>query len=164
MSPTPNSAAPDHTNPEDTIDRDAARALCRSLAATAETLMDVIDSETALLRDGHHKAIETLQSDKIELSARYLTEMTRLKRHADIIRGMALAEIETLKPLMQAMGAKLLENRDALADVLSVSERLIRTATMAAIASRDAPTTYGSTGMATPPPNGTAAISVNRAL
>lgn len=143
----------------------AARALCRSLKATAEALMEVIDAETALLKEGRPHAIEALQSDKIELSARYLGDMTRLKRQADLIRQVAGAEVEALKPVTQELGAKLLVNRDALALVLSVSERLIRTAAMTAIASRDAPATYGRDGTIGPTPTGVPApVSVNRSL
>ena len=146
-------------------DRKAAEALCRSLGATARALMEVIDNETAVLREGRPQAIEALQADKIELSARYLSEMTRLKRYADTIGKLGDEDVDTLKALTQELGAKLLENRDALADVLSVSERLIRTATMSAIAARAGPSTYGCDGLVTAPPaRATAAISVNRAL
>jgi hypothetical protein len=146
-------------------DETAARALCRSLIITAEALMEVIDAETALLEDGHPHAIEALQSDKVELSARYLCDMTQLKRHADLIRERAADEVEALKPVMQSLGAKLLANRDALDHVLSVSERLIRTAAMTAIAARDGPTTYGPGGVVTAPPALKAApVAINRAL
>jgi len=146
-------------------DAKAAKALCRSLGATAQALMDVIDSETSVLRDGRPQAIEDLQADKIELSARYLSEMSRLKRHAEAIRQLASDDIENLKGLTQELGAKLLDNRDALADVLSVSERLIRTATMTAIAAQNAPSTYGRDGnVSKPPTQATGAISVNTAL
>ncbi|VAW11402.1 hypothetical protein MNBD_ALPHA09-706 [hydrothermal vent metagenome] len=142
-----------------------ARALCRSLGATARALMEVIDNETAVLREGRPQAIEALQADKIELSARYLGEMARLKRYAETIAELGGNDVETLKALTQELGAKLLENRDALADVLSVSERLIRTATMSAIAARSGPSTYGCDGLVSQPPaQATAAISVNRAL
>lgn len=146
-------------------EREAAEALCRSLGATARALMDVIDNETRVLREGRPQAIESLQADKIELSARYLGEMTRLKRYADDIRDLGQADVETLKMLTQELGAKLLENKNALADILSVSERLIRTATMSAIAARSGPSTYGGDGLITQPPaQANAAISVNRAL
>lgn len=146
------------------MDQAAARALCRSLGATAHALMEVIDDETAVIREGRPQAIEALQSDKIELSARYLREMTKLKRYANEVRDLAADEVETLKPLTQELGAKLLENKNALADVLAVSERLIRKATMAAVAAQSGPSTYGRNGMVTqPPPQATAAISINQA-
>ena len=153
------------TEPVVADDEAAARALCRSLMATAEALMDVIDAETALLEEGRPHAIEALQSDKIELSARYLGEMTRLKRHAELVRRRAADEVEALRPVMQTLGAKLLANRDALDHVLAVSERLIRTAAMSAIANRDTPTTYGPGGIvAGPPADRAAPVAVNRAL
>ncbi len=163
-------STPENPNPGEVAmprsdDREAALALCRSLTTTATALMEVIDNETAVIREGRPQAIEALQADKIELSARYLGEMTRLKRHADDIRDLGSTDVETLKALTQELGAKLLENRDALADILSVSERLIRTATMSAISARSGPATYGCDGLVTKPPaNANAAISVNQAL
>ena len=158
----PNEMAPNETRPP--MDKAAAQALCRSVGATAHALMEVINDETTVIREGRPQAIEALQSDKIELSARYLREMTRLKRHADDVRTLAAEEVEILKPLTHELSAKLLENKDALADVLSVSERLIRKATMAAVAAQSGPSTYGSNGMVTqPPPQASAAISINQA-
>jgi len=165
LNSTPEDKSPEDISAPQADDCEAARALCRSLCATARALMEVIDNETAVLREGRPQAIEALQADKIELSARYLGEMTRLKRHADQIRDLGSADVATLKTLTQELGAKLLENRDALADVLSVSERLIRTATMSAIAARSGPSTYGCDGLVTQPPaQANAAISVNQAL
>ena len=144
---------------------DAARALCRSLKATAEALMEVIDAETELLRSGRPHSVEALQSDKIELSARYLADVTRLKRQADVVRASAAEDVEALRPVMQELGAKLLDNRDALALVLSASERLIRTAAMSAISAREAPSTYGKDGaLSGPPAKAPAPVSVNRSL
>jgi len=161
----PQNPAREETPMPEPDDREAALALCRSICTTARALMEVIDNETTVLREGRPQAIAALQADKIELSARYLGEMTRLKRHADTIRDLGTADVETLKALTQELGAKLLENRDALADVLSVSERLIRTATMSAIAARSGPSTYGCDGLVTQPPaQANAAISVNQAL
>lgn len=153
------------TSPTPADEAAVARALCRSLMATAEALMEVIDTETAMLAEGRAHAIETLQSDKIELSARYLTDMTRLKRDAELIRRRAAEDVEALKPVMQALGAKLLANRDALDHVLSVSERLIRSAAMTAIAAREGPGTYGPAGVVNAPPaDRTAPVAINRSL
>ncbi|MHA1523041.1 MAG: hypothetical protein ACTSY1_01395 [Alphaproteobacteria bacterium] len=145
-------------------DKQQALALCTSLSATACALMEVIDRETEILKGGRPREIATLQSDKIELSALYLAEMTRLKQHASTVAAFAQEEIQALKPVLQELAAKLVENQDALAAILTVSERLIRTAAMNAVA-ETLPSTYGNGAKITPPPDGRATkFAINKSL
>ena len=158
-----NTPPPDPTGP--VTDKAQAVALCASLSATAQALMEVIDRETDILKGGRPREIEALQSDKIELSALYLAEMTRLKRHASTVAALAQDEIQALKPELLELAARLVENQDALAAILTVSERLIRTAAMNAVATTAAPSTYGNSARITPPPDGKATkFAVNRSL
>ena len=103
-----------------------ARALIGDVRSAAAVLCDLIDTETQLISAGRAHEIESLQGDKAELSAAYLWEMTRLKRNAEAVRAFAADELDELRPLLQELGAKLLRNQNALAAILSVSERLIR--------------------------------------
>jgi len=146
-------------------DKASAVALCSRLSTTAAALMDVLARETEILKSGRPREIATLHSDKIELSALYLAEMTRLKRHASSVATFAQAEIKALKHQLQELAAMLVENQDALAAILTVSERLIRTAAMNAVAATAAPSTYGASANITPPPDGKAtSFAVNKSL
>jgi hypothetical protein len=144
--------AAEHRTPEITSAAEA-RALCAAVKSAAGVLSDLIDSETALIAGGRAHEIERHQGDKAELSAAYLAQMTKLKRNADAVRDFAPEEIESLRPLLQELGAKLLRNQDALAAILAISERLIRAAALKAVAADSGPGVYGIGGdVATPPP------------
>ena len=136
-------AAESMTAPTDAIVTiDDARALLDDLERTAALLSDVIEQESELLAAGQASQIETLQGDKAELSAAYLSAMAQLKRNAAQVKSLVPDELTRIKPMLQEFGAKLIRNQNALAAVLQVSERLIRTAAMKAIATDSGPTTY----------------------
>ena len=130
----------------DVASTEDAQALCMSVRSAAGVLSDLIDRETELIASGRAHEIEQHQGDKAELSAAYLAQMAKLKRNAEAVRTLAPEQVADLRPLLQELGAKLLRNQDALAAILAVSERLIRSAALKAIAADSGPETYGSGG------------------
>ena len=140
--------------PAEIASAEEAHALCLTVRSAAGVLSDLIDRETELIASGRAHEIEQHQGEKAEMSAAYLTQMTKLKRNAEAVRTLAPEQVAELRPLLQELGAKLLRNQNALAAILAVSERLIRSAALKAIAADSGPQTYGSSGQ-------TGSISLN---
>jgi hypothetical protein len=139
--------------PPDIADPDAARAFCADLAGKAARLLALIERESGMIAASALGGLEPLHAEKAELSALYLADMARLKRNAEVVRALAPEAADDLRPVLQELGARLVANQNALAAVLSVTERLIRSAALKALAMEGGPGAYGADAkIAEPPP------------
>lgn len=158
-------AFPDATSlPPDIDDAEAARAFCAGLTASAERLAGLIERESDLIATGALGEVEGLRAEKAEMAASYLADMARLKRNAGVIKTLVPETAAGLQPMLTGLGERLLVNQNALAAVLAVTERLIRTAALKAVAADGGPDGYGADAkLAGPRPNVCAGTTSRRA-
>jgi hypothetical protein len=148
--------------PPDIDDAETARAFCAGLAASAARLSGLIERESALIETGALSEIDGLRAEKAELAAAYLADMARLKRNAGVIKELAPDAAADLQPTLTGLGARLLANQNAMAAVLSVTERLIRTAALKAVATEQGPNAYGADAKLSGPRGNTCAGTTSR--
>jgi hypothetical protein len=142
-----------------------AQALCARLLETTAELVDLLDRETAMLKQGKPREIGSLHVRKSALNAMLTRDMTVFRRDADFIIMAAPEEISAIKTQHTQLQKSINANQDALVAMKAVSESLLHTIATKASARTSGPETYGQNADAsTSAPTRPAAISVNTVL
>lgn len=144
---------------------EAAQALCSRLLETSAELVDLLDRETAMLKQGKPSEISTVQVRKSALNAMLIHDMMTFRRDAEYISMAAPDEIEAIKARHGHLQKSINANQDALIAMKAVSESLLHTIASKASTTVAGPETYGKGANVTVgAPARPAAISVNTVL
>lgn len=100
--------------------------LAESLIATMTALLDIVERETALVRDGKVVEAMALQEDKTALSQRYLQAVERLKGAEAALADTAPDLLTALRQHHETFRALLQANLTVLATAHAVSEGIVR--------------------------------------
>ena len=141
-----------------------ARKLAAALLEAMTTLLNLIEKETALVKSG--KIVEALarESQKTELSRRYVTAVSLLKSSAPYMKRNVPDLLEGLQRHHETFRAMLQVNLTVLATAHAVSEGIIR-GVNTELQKRSAPSTYNAAGYRTAPPARNATpLAVSRTL
>lgn len=142
-----------------------AEQFCTILGNTMEKLLNLIESETALVRSGKLKDASKLQPQKALLIHEYTRGMMCAKQHSVVLGNLAPAAIHNLRrkhsefqPVLRINLAVLSTAREVAGDIVSTVAKAVGTQRPSMT------TTYGPSG-STPSGPGTAhGIAINRSL
>jgi hypothetical protein len=141
-----------------------ARKLAEDLMDAMSALLGLIERETELVRAGKVREAMTLESQKQELSRRYVGAVNQLKANQAQLAKSAPELLSTLHRHHDAFRAMLQVNLTVLATAHAVSESVVR-GVNAEIQKRNVPNTYTAAGRrATPGPRHITPLAVSRTL
>jgi hypothetical protein len=144
---------------------ESAKELCERLLGTSTELLDLLERETAMLKQGKQRDIGSLQVRKAALNATLTRDMAVFRRDTDFIAMAAPEEISALKAQHAQLQKSINSNQDALVAMKAVSESLLHTIASKANARVSGPETYGQDAdVSAADPARPAAISVNTVL
>src|SRR3954454_22687543 len=120
------------------------------LAELLESLLKILEDETALVRAGRLAQAAQLATTKGELASRYYAATERLKGNAVFLRANLPQKLDDLKHRHEMFRSFLQVNLTVLATAHAVSEGIVR-GVAGEITRKAAPSTYGASGRATAP-------------
>ncbi|GGB37333.1 hypothetical protein GCM10011316_06810 [Roseibium aquae] len=145
------------------VSKSEAEAFCFALVRTMEQLLDVIERETALVRDGQLTKSGELQPEKAKLIHEYTRGMMCAKDNAVALGNLAPAAVQALRrshgefqPVLRINLAVLSTAREVTNDILSTVAK--------AVNAKQHTTTYGPKGQSPAGPSAAHGIAVNRSL
>jgi hypothetical protein len=140
-----------------------AEILCAEVEEAMDSLVKVIQDETALVRSGQLVAAGDLEERKREAARRYVAAVDHVKTMAPALERMAPQSIDRLRRRNENFRAVLQQNLAALAAAREVSENLIRSVADAVDVS-NRPVGYGRAGVMDSRRLGSNAIVVDQSL
>ncbi|MET4068263.1 hypothetical protein ABID58_003060 [Bradyrhizobium sp. S3.2.6] len=150
--------------PNNTPESTAARKLAEDLMDAMSALLGLIERETELVRAGKVREAMMMESQKQELSRRYVGAVSQLKANQAQLSKSAPELLSTLHRHHDAFRAMLQVNLTVLATAHAVSESVVR-GVNAEIQKRNVPNTYTAAGRrATPGPRHITPLAVSRTL
>ena len=150
--------------PSNTPESAAARKLAEDLMDAMSALLGLIERETELVRAGKVREAMTMESQKQELSRRYVGAVSQLKANQVQLAKSAPELLSTLHRHHDAFRAMLQVNLTVLATAHAVSESVVR-GVNAEIQKRNVPNTYTAAGRrATPGSRHITPLAVSRSL
>ena len=127
-----------------------AEMLMARLTQAMDTLVAMIEEETALVRVGRLREAALIERDKGDFARSYVTDMTRLSASRAALEKVAPEKTQTFRERHAQFHNLLRINMTVLATAHAVSEELIR-GVSGELARRVAPQTYGATGRPSAP-------------
>jgi hypothetical protein len=141
-----------------------AETLVRHLMQVMDAMVQTVEQETTLVRDGKLRDASTLEATKSELARLYLSDRNRVKDNLPALTRQVPELLAALRKQHESFQALLQINLTVLATAHAVSEGLIR-GVAAEHARKNAPQTYGMSGRKTEPSRDAARpVSVSRTL
>ena len=128
---------------------EAERAIA-NLNSIMDRLIETVEEETERLRAGRLRDAIELDEAKVELARAYAAESERVKSAKAIIAKSLPAALEALRKRHEVFQRLLQKNLTVLATAHAVSEGIIR-GVSGELARKQAPSTYGASGRASPP-------------
>ena len=143
---------------------DEAAALCADIEATMTALTDVIEQESALVRQTRISETAELEARKSDLARRYVAEMKVVRAQRDHLAALAPDSMGRLRDLNDRFHAQLQINLAVLATAKAVAEDIVR-GVSEAVGKRRRVTTYARDGRMAQAPRTTAnAVTVDRSM
>jgi hypothetical protein len=141
-----------------------AETLMARLMQAMDTLIAMIDEETALVRVGRLREAALMERAKGDFARSYVTDMARLSASRAALANVAPQQTAAFRERHARFHDLLRINMTVLATAHAVSEDLIR-GVSGELARRAAPQTYGATGRPAPPSKSTIQpLAVSRSL
>lgn len=143
---------------------DAARTFANRLISIMNALLKIVEDETDLVRSGNVRDAILLESEKAELSRRYLAAIALLKANQRYLTQAVPELLTTLHRHHDVFRAMLQVNLTVLATAHAVSEGIIR-GVNGEMQRRNAPQTYNASGYrSSAGARNAAPLSVSRSL
>jgi hypothetical protein len=120
------------------------------LLEVMDGLVDVLERETALVREGRLSAASQLEAAKSELTRLYVADTLRLRASRQIVAQIPTATIAAARARHETFRALLQTNLTVLATAHAVSEGIVR-GVSSELSRKSAPQTYGASGACVPP-------------
>jgi len=141
-----------------------AEQLITHFEGVMDALVDVVQQETDLVRQGRVGAASKLQQPKGDLTRLYIIDTLRLRASQNQLARLIPARLPALRQRHDTFRALLQINLTVLATAHAVSEGIVR-GVSGEMARKAAPQTYGVSGRATPPSRSAAPpMAVSRML
>jgi hypothetical protein len=141
-----------------------ANELAAHYISVMDSLLDVIQQETELVRAGRLAQAAELEQAKTELSRLYIADTLRLRANRALIDQIAPDTMPELVRRHNDFRALLQINLTVLATAHAVSEGIVR-GVSGELARKAAPSTYGASGRANAPdPRNAMPMAVSRVL
>jgi flagellar biosynthesis/type III secretory pathway chaperone len=140
-----------------------AQELCSSAESILQSLVEIMNEETTLLRAGHFRQASGLTGQKTTLAQEYVTLARTVQRQLPRLRLEAPEELERLESGHERLATQMAENLRVIATVRDVTETLL-TDVAATVGGHNQPKTYDAQGEMITSARPARGISVNRAL
>ena len=141
-----------------------ANELAAHYISVMDSLLDVVQQETELVRAGQLQQAATLEQTKTDLSRLYVADTLRLRANRTTIEQIAPDTMPELIRRHNDFRALLQINLTVLATAHAVSEGIVR-GVSGELARKAAPSTYGASGRANVPnPRNAPPLAVSRVL
>jgi hypothetical protein len=141
-----------------------AEALMGRLLEAMDSLVAIIQQETALVRQGRLREAVLVQRSKEDFARSYVTDMARLSGSTSALAEAAPDQVEAFRRRHAEFQGLLRANMTVLATAHAVSEDLIR-GVSGELARKAAPQTYGASGRPSAPSASTIQpLAVSRTL
>lgn len=138
--------------------------LVSRLCGTMDTLLGVLEEESALVRAGRLREASSVAAGKSDLARAYFADADQVKANAAFLAANVRRPFEELRARHETFQTRLQTNLTVLATAHAVSEGLIR-GVAGEMTRKSAPQTYGLSGRANPPSRSAAQpIAISRAL
>ena len=138
---------PETAAPTRLFDRKQVEEICNGLEAEMETLIGLVQEETALVRSGKLFAAGELQEQKAECARRFVESFGAVQKMRSDLERVAPAAIDRLRRRHEEFRSMLQLNLAVLAAAREVSDNLID-AISAGLGKSHAPRGYGPAGAA----------------
>jgi hypothetical protein len=132
-------------SPAPTIAPADVEALMGRLMQAMDSLVAMIEEETALVRDGHLREAALIERAKGDFARSYVTDMARLAASQAALSQAAPDQVIAFRARHAQFHDLLRTNMTVLATAHAVSEDLVR-GVSGELARKAAPQTYGATG------------------
>ena len=141
-----------------------AEQVVANLERIMDTLLALVEEETALVRAGKLNQASLLEAEKTELAGHYLAATERLKASRPYLAQVLPDTLDALRRRHDEFRALLQINLTVLATAHAVSEGIVR-GVASEINRTQVPTTYGASGKpAASAPKATPPIAISRSL
>ncbi len=158
------SAALAKFTPQPFTSADEANRVIAHLATMMDSLLEIVERETELVRAGHLGEAGKLETAKADLARQYLADVMRVKANQDYLAQAAPDTLAALSKRHDTFRALLQINLTVLATAHAVSEGILR-GVSDALARQAAPQTYGASGRPSAPgPSALQPLTVSRVL
>lgn len=148
--------------PRPIVSRQEAEKLIAHLVHVMHAMLEVLESETGLVRAGRLSEVARLEPGKAELARLYFADATLVKANAAFLKRELPAMVAELRSWHDTFAALLQINLTVLATAHAVSEGIIR-GVAGELARKAAPTTYGMSGRPNAPrPGQVQPVAVSR--
>jgi hypothetical protein len=153
------------TSPAPVSSAAEAEKLTAHVIEVMDSLINVLQQETDLVRAGRLSRAADLAATKAELAHRYIADTLRLRAsRTQLSRMMPADKIEALRHRHDAFRVLLQLNLTVLATAHAVSEGIVR-GVSSELAKKSTPQTYGASGRANAPSRSAAApLAISRVL
>ena len=141
-----------------------AAAFLADLGTLLESLLKILEDETALVRAGRLREAAELEKPKTELAGKYYAATERLKGNGAFLRATLPDKLDDLRHRHEMFRSFLQINLTVLATAHAVSEGIIR-GVAGEITRKAAPSIYSASGRATAPaPSAARPVTLSRSL
>lgn len=141
-----------------------AQKIIGHLSDVMDTLLDVVEEETQMVRAGRLSEVARLNPAKSELAHHYVADVMRLQASQPYLARSLPGTLDALRTKHDRFRALLQINLTVLATAHAVSEGVMR-GVSDELSRKSVPRTYGATGRQTVPNNRSAApLTLSRAL
>jgi hypothetical protein len=145
------------------VSRQEAENFCNAVRRTMERLLEVVEHETELVREGQLRAAGELQGEKAVLIHHYTQGVLYAKEHSVALGNLAPAAVQGLRRQHAEFQPVLRINLAVLATAREVTNSIVSTVARA-VGAKQRTTTYGPGGAAPVAARPAEGIAVNRSL
>ncbi|MEH0076658.1 flagellar protein FlgN [Pannonibacter sp. Pt2] len=143
--------------------RSEAESFCLAVCHTMEKLLELIEKETDMVREGQLRAAGELQPEKAVLVHHYTQGVLFAKEHSVALGNLAPAAVQSLRRQHAEFQPVLRINLAVLSTAREVASTVVTTVAQA-VGARQRTTTYGPGGASPHAPRIAEGIAVNRSL
>ena len=145
------------------VSRQEAENFCNAVRRTMERLLEVVEQETELVREGQLRAAGELQGEKAVLIHHYTQGVLYAKEHSVALGNLAPAAVQGLRRQHAEFQPVLRINLAVLATAREVTNSIVSSVARA-VGAKQRTTTYGPGGAAPVAARPAEGIAVNRSL
>ncbi|MCF6326083.1 MAG: hypothetical protein L3J21_02185 [Devosiaceae bacterium] len=141
-----------------------AQTLCRTTNSALQSLANIMNQETTLLRNGHYEEASKLSEQKSLIAQEYVGLARVVQHQATRLNEQAPTDLQLLQGEHEKLATQMAENLRVLATAKTVTQNLLHDVAIS-VGQNEAPKTYGASGqMHSNDRNQAYGISVNRSL
>ncbi len=127
------------------LDKLDANELCDKANEKLSALVDIMNKETILLREGHLKEAGELSAEKTQLSQDYVVLARAVKRASERLKRQAPKKLIKLQQQHESFATQMAENLRVLASAKKVAEDIL-TDVAKTVGKNSKPKTYDTSG------------------